>query len=170
MKKPQYTIHSEIATLPYTLKAKNVSFRIAFDDEFVDTIITLKRLGFLTDKEIKIKENKINVRRMMIEVLKRLPEPVPEKLHQYEIIRVIMEGTKEGRYKQITLDARVEGLNETIDKDTAVPASIAAQMIDKGEIVAAGAWPPESILPKEEFFKELAKRKICIYMNEQRIN
>lgn len=170
MKKPQYTMHSEIATLPYTLKSKNVSFRIAFDDEFVDTIATLKRLGFLADKEIKIKEDKFNIRRAMIEVLKKLPEPVPEKLHQYEIIRVIIDGTKEGIYKQITLDARIEGLGETIDKDTAVPASIAAQMIDKGEIIAVGVWPPELIIPKEEFSKELAKRKIYLYINDKRIN
>ncbi|MDP2672866.1 MAG: saccharopine dehydrogenase NADP-binding domain-containing protein [Nanoarchaeota archaeon] len=162
--KPQYTIHSEIATLPYTLKAKNVSFKIAFDDDFVDKIKMLKENGFISDEEIEISENKFNTKNVSLEILKRLPKTIPEKINQYEIIRVIVSN----KNKKIIMDAKISG--EVIDKDTGVPPSIIAQMIVDGKIINKGVFPPESIIPEEDFFRELSKRKILIYKNDKRIN
>ena len=164
--KPQYTIHSEIATLPYTLKARNVSFKIAFDDDFTDKIKMLKENGFISDEIIKIGKNKFNIKDVSLEILKRLPKTIPEKINQYEIIRVIVSD----KHKKIIMDAKIPGINETIDKDTGVPPSIIAQMIADGKITNKGVFPPESIIPEEEFFKELAKRKIYVYQNNKRIN
>lgn len=164
IQKPQYTIHSEIATLPYTLKAKNVSFKIAFDDDFVEKIKMLKENGFVSDETIEINKNKFNVKKVSLEILKRLPRTIPEKLNQYEIIRIIAEDNK----KRIIMDAKISG--ETIDKDTGVPPSIVAQMIVKNEITNKGVFPPESVIPGDYFFKELAKRKIYIYKNNKGVN
>ena len=164
--KPQYTIHSEIATLPYTLKARNVSFKIAFDDDFTDKIKMLKENGFISDEIIKIGKNKFNIKDVSLEILKRLPKTIPEKINQYEIIRAIVSD----KHKKIIMDAKIPGINETIDKDTGVPPSIIAQMIADGKITNKGVFPPESIIPEEEFFKELAKRKIYVYQNNKRIN
>ena len=164
--KPQYTIHSEIATLPYTLKARNVSFKIAFDDDFTDKIKMLKENGFISNEIIKIGKNKFNIKDVSLEILKRLPKTIPEKINQYEIIRVIVSD----KHKKIIMDAKIPGINETIDKDTGVPPSIIAQMIADGKITNKGVFPPESIIPEEEFFKELAKRKIYVYQNNKRIN
>src|SRR3989344_4577041 len=164
--KLQYTIHSEIATLPYTLKAKNVSFKIAFDDDFTDKIKMLKENGFISDEIIKIGKNKFNIKDVSLEILKRLPKTIPEKINQYEIIRVIVSD----KHKKIIMDAKIPGINETIDKDTGVPPSIIAQMIADGKITNKGVYPPESIIPEEEFFKELAKRKIYIYKDNKKIN
>lgn len=165
VQKPQYTIHSEIATLPYTLKAKNVSFKIAFDDDFVDKIKTLKETGFLSNNKIIIENNEFNIKETSIEILKKLKKTIPEKINQYEIIRVIVSGNK-----KIIMDAKISGVNETADKDTGVPPSIISQMIANGEITKKGVFPPESIIPEEYFFKELAKRSIYIYENNNRIN
>jgi len=164
--KLQYTIHSEIATLPYTLKARNVSFKIAFDDDFTDKIKMLKENGFISDEIIKIGKNKFNIKDVSLEILKRLPKTIPEKINQYEIIRVIVSD----KHKKIIMDAKIPGINETIDKDTGIPPSIIAQMIADGKITNKGVFPPESIIPEEEFFKELAKRKIYVYQNNKRIN
>src|SRR3989344_5499611 len=120
--KLQYTIHSEIATLPYTLKARNVSFKIAFDEDFTDKIKMLKENGFISDEIIKIGKNKFNIKDVSLEILKRLPKTIPEKINQYEII------------------------------------------------TNKGVLPPESIIPEEDFFKELAKRKIYVYQNNKKIN
>lgn len=157
-KKVQSTIHSELATLPYSLKAKNVSFKIAFDENFVNKIKTLNKLGFLSEE---------NTKEISTEILRQLPKAVPEKIEQYEIIRVILEGKKSGVKKIINLDVHVKGENETIDKDTAVPASIAAQMIVKGKITKKGVFPPELIIPEKDFFKELSKRKINVFLNQK---
>ena len=164
--KLQYTIHSEIATLPYTLKARNVSFKIAFDDDFTDKIKMLKENGFISDEIIKIGKNKFNIKDVSLEILKRLPKTIPEKINQYEIIRAIVSD----KHKKIIMDAKIPGINETIDKDTGVPPSIIAQMIADGKITNKGVFPPESIIPEEEFFKELAKRKIYIYKDNKKIN
>ena len=164
MQKPQYTIHSEIATLPYTLKAKNVSFKIAFDDEFVDKIKMLKEMGFVSDEIIEVGENKFNAKDVSLEILKKLPKTIPEKINQYEIIRVIVSN----KNKKIIMDAKIFG--EEIDKDTGVPPSIISQMIANGKITSKGVFPPESIIPEEYFFRELAKRRIYIYKNNNRIN
>ena len=166
IQKPQYTIHSEIATLPYTLKAENVSFKIAFDDEFVDKIKMLKENGFISDEKIKISNNEFNIKNISLEILKKLPKTIPEKINQYEIIRVIAEDNK----KKIVMDAKITGINETIDKDTGVPPSITAQMIADGKITNKGVFPPESIVSEDSFFKELAKRKIYIYKDNKKIN
>ena len=164
MQKPQYTIHSEIATLPYTLKAKNVSFKIAFDDEFVDKIKMLKEMGFVSDEIIEVGENKFNAKDVSLEILKKLPKTIPEKINQYEIIRVIVSN----KNKKIIMDEKI--LGEEIDKDTGVPPSIISQMIANGKITSKGVFPPESIIPEEYFFRELAKRRIYIYKNNNRIN
>ena len=166
MQKPQYTIHSEIATLPYTLKAKNVSFKIAFDDDFVDKIKMLKENGFISDEKIKINNNEFNIKEVSAEILKKLPKTIPEKINQYEIIRVIVSD----KHKKIIMDAKIQGINETIDKDTGVPQSIISQMIADGKIKDKGVFPPESVILGEYFFKELAKRRIYIYKNNKRIN
>ena len=170
IQKPQYTIHSEIATLPFTLKAKNASFKIAFDDDFVDKVESLKTLGFLSDKNVTVKRNKINVKFATSEVLKKLPKPIREHTHEYEVIRVILEGTKGNKKKTIIMDAKIEGINEGIDKDTGVPPSIVAQMILDEKINKYGVYPPESIVPEEDFFKELGKRGIYIFMDGKKIN
>lgn len=170
IKKPHYSIHSEIATLPFTLKAKNVSFKIAFDDKFVDNIATLKSLGFLSDKEVVVKGKKIDTKKALVQILKKVKNPATLHVHEYEIIRVILEGIESRKKKTIILDARIEGINENIDKDTGVPPSIAAQMITNEKIITSGVYPPERIVPEEEFFVELAKRNIFIYKNNERIN
>jgi len=162
--KPQYTIHSEIATLPYTLKAKNVSFKIAFDDDFVDKIKLLKENGFMSDEKIKIGENEFNIKEVSAKILKKLPKTIPEKINQCEIIRVIVSSEN----KKIILDAKISG--EEIDKDTGVPPSIISLMIADGKITDKGVFPPESIIPEKDFFRELAKRKIYIYKNNKKIN
>ncbi len=162
MQKPQYTIHSEIATLPYTLKAKNVSFKIAFDDDFVEKMKMLKDLGFLSDEKIMLKNNEFVIKDISLEILKKLPQSIPDKIKQYEIIRVIVKGKRGNKNKTIVIDVHIKGVNETLDKDTGVPPSIVAQMIAENKINQRGVFPPESIVPEKEFFKGLAKRKIYI--------
>ena len=167
VQKLQSTIHSEIATLPYTLKAKNVSFKIGFDDDFVNKIKKLKELGFISDENIGFNGKEFKIKQISVEILKRLPKTVIDKINQYEIIRVILEGTKSGKHKQIILDAHVKGIKETGDKDTAAPASIVAQMIANEKINKRGVYPPELIVPGKYFFNELSKRKIYIFINER---
>lgn len=167
LQKPQYTIHSEIATLPSTLHAKNVSFKIAFDDDFVNKISLLRELGFVSEERVFLRGKEFITKFLSLEILKRLSKPVIENINQYEIISVIVKGKKSGQNKKVVLEAHIKGINDTIDRDTSVPASIAAQMIANGGINRRGVFPPELIVPEKEFFEELSKRKIYVYMNKR---
>ncbi|HZX11844.1 MAG TPA: saccharopine dehydrogenase C-terminal domain-containing protein [Candidatus Nanoarchaeia archaeon] len=170
VQKPQFTIHSEVATLPFTLAARNVSFRIAFDDDFVERVRILRSLGLTEDREVEVKGKKVNVREFLISFLKTLPKTIPRKIDQYEIIRVVVRGSKARKKKELRVDAHIHGKDETIDKDTGVPPSIVAQMILKKKIQEKGVFPPDLVVPPELFFKELARRKIFIFLNNKRVN
>ncbi len=160
IQKPQYTIHSEIATLPYTLKAENVTFKIAFDDDFFNKIKTLRDLGLTSNDSVL--GNGIKNIDATTEILKRLPKALPKTIRGYEIIRVIVQGRKDNNGTEITVDAHVKTENEPTDKDTGVPPSIAAKMIADRKITKRGVFPPEEIIPIEEFIGELGKRNIYI--------
>jgi saccharopine dehydrogenase-like NADP-dependent oxidoreductase len=47
-------------------------------------------------------------------------------------------------------------------KNIAIPLSIGAQMIARGDISARGVLPPETVIEPEFLFKELEKRGITI--------
>lgn len=159
MQKPQYTIHSELATLPQALKAKNVFFKIAFDDDFVEKVQTLRAVGLLNKENLPT----------TIAILKRLRPAIPSRIEQYEIIQVLVKGHKGMQPCMIRMEAHVPAMGETVDKDTAVPASIVAQQLARGEMVERGVFPPETIVQPEGLFEELCERGICIYKNGKRI-
>ena len=107
----------------------------------------------------------------LVNIVKKLPRPIPKKLNQYEIIRVIISGFDYYGYdKQVILDARIESINETVNKDTGVPPSIVSQMIVNNLINKSGVFPPELIINDKLFFDELFKRNILIFCNDRRIN
>ena len=54
--------------------------------------------------------------------------------------------------------------------DTGMPTSIIAQMIYKGEISKLGSYSSEDIVPPEQFFYELHRRKMNVYENRKIIN
>src|SRR6185312_15149285 len=57
LRRPMYTIHSEVATLPLTYApkgVKEVSFKIAFDEEFTDKVRFLRDLGMASHADIVV--------------------------------------------------------------------------------------------------------------------
>jgi saccharopine dehydrogenase-like NADP-dependent oxidoreductase len=158
--KPQFTIHSELATLPKTLRARNVFFKIAFPDSFVKKIMTLRSIGLLEEKRLPV----------ATAILKKLPPSIPERIEQFEIIQVILRGMRRKKKSSIRVEAHVPTSGETIDKDTAAPASIVAQMMLRREWAERGVFAPEEIVPEELFFRELSHRGIWIYRNSRKIS
>ena len=43
-------------------------------------------------------------------------------------------------------------------------------MFFQGEIKEKGSFAPESVVPPEPFFKEIAKRKMTVFENGKKIN
>lgn len=172
--KPMYTIHSEIATLPISFKDKGieeVSFKIAFPEDFVNKVKFLRDLGLANEEEIDINGIKI----APIDVVNKvaMSQKVPDvigKINQCEIIRVIAKGIKNNKKTTLILDCFTYSKpewNVGTDINTGSPPSIIAQMIDKKIINTFGVYPPEKVVPFNLFIKELEKRNMHLKIQEK---
>jgi len=147
-----YSIHSELATFPKSFKLKECTFTLTFPEEFIKEIKSLINKGVKNKREIKI--------------MNQWPPNPKTKINDLEYVRVELIGNK-----KIILDCLTKSrFNIPAGTyDTAVPASIIAQFISKNKINFKGASAPEFIVPELEFFKELKKRNIFIYLNNKRV-
>jgi saccharopine dehydrogenase-like NADP-dependent oxidoreductase len=172
--RPAYTIHSEVATLPLTYAKKGikeVSFRIAFGEDLDGKLRFLRALGLSSDEPVKLGRTAVVPRELLLLLLKQLPAPpAPRKTpppppEEYEVLRAVVRGAREGRSMEEIVDCHVPGIRAWglgIDVDTGCPPSIAVQMLARGEITARGALPPERAVPVEPFFRELAARGMSV--------
>ncbi len=156
-------IHSEMATLPSTLKGKGIEecvFLEGFDQEFVDRVKFLIDTGFITDRKVTIDGTSVIPREMTIKLLNNfLPKGAVDDV---EYLRVEMIGTKGKKRKKVITYCEVRS-NKRWNLpggswDTGAPLSIAAQMIASDEVKTKGVVPPELALDAKRFFKELEKR------------
>jgi saccharopine dehydrogenase-like NADP-dependent oxidoreductase len=158
-----YTLHSEIATLPYSLKAKGVkevTWKLGQPDYIKKVAASLVAVGFGVVKKVRLNN-------MVIEPLDFLEALIQQNIeeHQkiksvtseeqsYEIIRVFVAGRKNNKETNYTIDLIKEPLKEyegINDPMTSMPASIGAQMLARREI-PPGVWAPEECIDTNKFF------------------
>lgn len=121
-------------------------------------------LGF-TDREKTVNVNGLAIkpRDVLREVLKPLTELGDKQ--DAVVLRVMVSGIKEGEgltyeYNMITMR---EDLGVTaMARATAYTISVVAQMIGSGVIDKRGSYPPEMIVPGDEYIAEMAKRGVLI--------
>jgi saccharopine dehydrogenase-like NADP-dependent oxidoreductase len=166
---PMYTIHSEVATLPLSYAAKGVrevTFKIAFDPEFVDRVRFLRDLGMGSHEFIDVGGVKVRPIDVVNKVaMSQRPATQVGPLRQYEVVRAIVKGVARGKKVTWVVDCHTRGMPEWgigLDIDTGSPPAVAAQMLAAGEITARGAVPPETAVPVAPFFKRLARRKMRV--------
>ncbi len=161
-----YTLHSELATFPLSFKQKGLrecSFRVTFDEEFVERIKFLIDAGFASDKLLEVGNCVAKPRDFAAKVLDQW---IPKTVDDLEIVRVELLGKKRGKRKRLTLDCvtrsnRKHGFSAGA-WDTGVPLSIMGQMVARGNVADVGAMAPESCMPTKTFFDALKKRNIMI--------
>jgi saccharopine dehydrogenase (NAD+, L-lysine-forming) len=169
LRRPMYTIHSEVATLPLSYAGKGVrevSFKIAFDAEFVDRVRFLRDLGLASHEPIDLTGVKVRPIDVVDKVaMSQPPARQVGKLKQYEVVRAVVKGTAKGQKVTWIVDCHTRGMPEWgvgLDIDTGSPPAVAAQMLAAGEVTATGAVPPEVAVPSEAFFRRLARRKMKV--------
>jgi len=162
-----YSLHSEIATIPKSVDKgiKNCEFRVTFPQDFINKINVLIENGFASKENLKFNGKDISTIDITSELMNRLLPKQGTEIDDREMLRVIIND-------KMTIDAitKSDGKNSAGVLDTAVPCSIAAQMIAKNEIKGTGVLPPEKAINYSLFFKELRKRKITIIKNGRIIN
>ena len=145
------TRHSEIATLPVSFRRAGLracDFKVSFDRSFVRMLMRRLHGG---------------------ETLKVLAESgrPTRSADDVEIARVVaVTPPVRGIRRVLTIDcqarARRAWAASAGDVDTAVPASIVAQMIASGEIDVRGVIPPEVVVPVSPFLAQLRRRGLRI--------
>lgn len=120
----------------------------------------------LTDREktVNIDGQPIKLRDVLREVLTPITE-LGEK-EDAVVLRVSVTGTKDSEeitfsYDMVTRKDRQSGVT-AMARATAYTISTVAQMIGSGVIDKRGSYPPELIVPGDEYIKEMAKRGVDI--------
>lgn len=151
---------------------KDVKFFAGFPDHSYNVIKSLVDLGFASKDPIMHQGKEIIPVNFLTDVLRKIK--IPEGYKESENLWCYIEGTKNGKPKKVKMECVVHTLKGWEEAgsniDTGMPASIIAQMIFKDIITERGAFSPEFVVPEQEFFKELRKRKMDVFMNGKKIN
>jgi lysine 6-dehydrogenase len=160
------TLHSEVATLPLSYKNKgvrNVTFRLGLPEELHKALKFLVDLGFGTKEPLPKELGGVNPRKVLGHLITSIETPDVDP-NDSEVVRVDIVGKKSGNKKLVRMETTVFAHKEWKVScgalDTGVPPSIVAHMIARGQIKERGVLPPESCVPIQPFFDELAKRDI----------
>jgi saccharopine dehydrogenase (NAD+, L-lysine-forming) len=158
-----YTLHSELATLPHTIKGvKNVDIRLVYSPELVRVFKIFADCNLTSEEPIKVKGVTVAPYDVLAECLSTLMDKRGDRVWMAEVI-----GEKDGEKTRV-ITYFVSLYNEKWDVTgmgyaTGVAASIGTQMLAKGEIKIKGVVPPEDCIEPLPFFSALAKRGIPVY-------
>lgn len=161
--------HSEPATMGKYLKAKNVTFRIGFPPQDMNTFLTLRALGFADDSPLEADGCKVSPLDYLTSMYQRGVsqgrEAPPKEEFEYDMFRIDCAGKKAGMPMTVTyyiVTWNDPKRNASSARDTAVPPAIVSHWQMTKKIKAPGVFPAEATVDPEPFFKELGKRKIKV--------
>ena len=153
------------STLPETFlgKIRELDYKTIRYSGHCEKFKTMIDLGLCSSEEIPVDYAKVTPRKVFGELLqKHLPADEPD----YVLVRLEFAGTKDGAQKRFRYDIvdkydAATGLSAMM-RTTAFPASIIAQMMARGDVLARGATPQEKAIDAEKFVAELARRNIKV--------
>jgi len=162
-----YIPHPETRTLPRSLGAKAVSVHGCFPPHAMRLAHAMLEAGLYSEKTINVKGIEATPLELMHEILIQLPQSKQTPLWAYGLV-VEVYGLRDGRDVKITYWNRHPPMEEwggeaAYYKNIAIPLSIGAQMIARGEVTVKGVVPPEVALDPGIFFAELHRRGIEIH-------
>jgi saccharopine dehydrogenase (NAD+, L-lysine-forming) len=158
----RYVGHPQPLTIPRYIKGvKNVVIKGALIPSWVDQLIReQKETGFLSKEPIEVKGTKI----VPYDLTLRLWEAIPKNRDRGPFasgLKVIVKGERKG--KQVTYTADIVG---RMAPGTGLPASIAALMLDAGDVKVKGVVAPEGCIDPGKFLAALLKRGAKIHQTE----
>jgi lysine 6-dehydrogenase len=162
-----YIPHPETRTMPQSLGAKAVSVHGCFPPHAMRLTKAMLESGLYSEEPIVVKDVETTPFEMMYELLLQLPESKQNPLWAYGLV-VEVYGKRDGRDVKVTLWNRhppMEGWGgeAAYYKNIAIPLSVGAQMIARGDVKTKGVVPPETAIEPDVFFAELARRRIDIH-------
>ena len=157
----RYVGHPQPLTLPRYIKGvKNVIIKGALIPLWVDELIQeQKKTGLLDSEPIDIKGTKVSPYDMALKLWETIPEG-RDNGPQSSGLKVIVKGQKDG--KKITYTADMVG---RMAPGTGLPASIAALMMDAGDVTIKGVVAPEGCIDPDKFLGAFLKRGARIHQD-----
>ncbi len=153
------------STLPQTLlgKVRALDYKTIRYKGHCERMRLLRDLGLFEEGPIRLGGAEV-VPRDVLEAL--LWEHLPHDGDDVVLLRVWAEGTKDREERTLTYTMvehcdKEAGLT-AMQRTTAFPASIVAQMIASGEISERGAIPQETVVPTGRFIEELERRGVDV--------
>jgi saccharopine dehydrogenase-like NADP-dependent oxidoreductase len=162
-----YIPHPETRTMPGSLGARAVSVRGCFPPQAMRLAKAMLESGLYSEERIVVKGIETTALELMHEILLQLPESKQTPLWAYGLL-VEVWGKKDGQDLKHTYWNRHPPQEEwggpaAYYKNIAIPLSIGAQMIARGDVQARGVVPPELAIDPLILFGELARRRIDIH-------
>jgi len=157
-----YVGHPQPITIPRYIKGvKTVVIKGALIPLWVDKLIKEQRdMGLLGNEPVEVRGGKV----VPYDLALRLWDTIPKDRDngpEASGLKVIVKGERQG--KQVTYTADIVG---RMAPGTGLPASIAALMMDAGEVTVKGVVAPEGCIDPDRFLAELLKRGARIHQTE----
>ena len=158
----RYVGHPQPLTIPRYIKGlKKVEIKGALIPLWVDELIKeQKETGFLSKEPVEVHGTKVTPYDLTL----RLWETIPQNRDngpEASGLKVIVKGERNG--KQVTYTADIVG---RMRPGTGLPASIAALMMEAGDVTVKGVVAPEGCIDPEKFLAALLKRGAKIHQTE----
>jgi saccharopine dehydrogenase-like NADP-dependent oxidoreductase len=177
--KTHLSLHSEVATIPLSLADKGIEaceFKIAF---FGFPEAALRKLQFLASLGLASKDPRrvgsvegVIPRRLLVDLLEEL-QPEPPQHAGFKDIATVAEGTRNGEPVRLRMDTTAWPSKELqVAGGTVVvgsPAAIIARWLGSGKITKPGVHPPETAVPPQPFYEELARRGVQTALTEESV-
>ncbi len=157
-----YVGHPQPITIPRYIKGvKTVVIKGALIPRWVDTLIKeQKATGFLSNEAVDVKGDRVVPYNLTLKLWDAIPKD-RDNGPQASGLKVIVKGERQG--KQVAYTADIVG---RMAPGTGLPASIAALMMDAGEVTVKGVVAPEGCINPDKFLAELLKRGARIHQTE----
>lgn len=158
-----YVGHPQPLTIPRYIKGiKTVVIKGALIPVWVDRLIKeQKATGLLSKEPMDVKGTKVTPYDLTLKLWDTIPKD-RDNGPEASGLKVIVKGEREG--KQVTYTADIVG---RMAPGTGLPASIAALMMDAGEVTVKGVVAPEGCIDPRKFLSELLKRGARIHQTEK---
>jgi len=160
--KVRYVGHPQPITIPrYIEGVKKVVIKGALIPGWVDELIKEQNeTGFLSTEVLEVRGTKVVPYDLTLKLWDTIPKGRDNGPNSSGL-KVIVKGERKG--KQVTYTADMAG---RMAPGTGLPASIAALMMDAGEVTVKGVVAPEGCIDPEKFLAALIKRGARIHQTE----
>jgi len=160
--KLRYVGHPQPMTIPRYIKGvRNVIIKGALIPAWVDELIREQReTGFLGQEPVEVKGTKVVPYDLTLQLWGSIPNN-RDRGPQSSGLKVIVKGERRGQ--RVTYTADMAG---RMAPGTGLPASIAALMLDAGDVTVKGVVAPEGCIDPEKFLTALIQRGAKIHQTE----